>query len=241
MNIIQVNELTKNFKFKEYSSLFEYLHLTIKRKPVDRKLEVLKNVSFQIKKNSYVGLLGKNGSGKSTLIKILEGVSPATSGEIEIKGSLNSLIELGVGFNDELIAIDNIYLYGSLLGLKKKLITDKIHKIISFAGLNGYEYIHLKKFSSGMKARLAFSVLSLKKADILLIDEVFAVGDKSFEKKCLAYFNKFKQKRGTVLLATHNLELVKHVCDEVLVLHKGRLKQFKSVEEGIKFYLSTSD
>ncbi len=240
MKAIKVKELNKEFKLKNYNTLFEYLHTLIKRKKLAKKIPVLKNINFEIEKNKFVALIGKNGSGKSTLLKNLAGLSPINSGEIHINGEVKTLIELGVGFNDELSALDNIYTYGVLIGLKRSFIKKQISSIISFADLEGYERTPLKKFSSGMKGRLAFSVLRLKKADIMLIDEVFAIGDQSFEKKSLKYFKDFKKKRGTVLLATHNLYLVKEFCDEVLVLHKGRLKKFKSVEEGINFYLSNS-
>lgn len=240
MKVIIVKNLSKKFRIRNYHTLFEYLNHLFSTRTLYKKISVINNISFKIEKGKFVGVLGKNASGKTTLLKILAGISIPSGGACEIKLTTNSVIELGVGFNDELTARDNTYLYGVLLGLSREQINKKFKEIFEFADLRGFENVQLKKFSSGMKARLAFSIMRINDAKILLIDEIFAVGDVDFYKKCINYFSYFKKNGGTMLLASHDLEILKKFCDELIVINNGKATHYKSVTEGIKKYLESN-
>lgn len=232
--MIEVVGLVKKFKLKHYSTFFEWIFLKINSKKTFSEVLVLNNINFKIDKGRFVGIIGKNGSGKSTLLKLLANVYGSDSGRIVIDGSLRSILELEVGFNDELKAIDNVYFLAALFGIPSKEVNVK--KVFGFAELEGYENVQVKKFSTGMKARLAFATVIQKSSDVLVLDEILSVGDKDFEKKCVTYFKQFKDNKGTLLLTSHNLELIKAWCDEVVVLNEGKVYHFKNVSEGLSFY-----
>ena len=181
----------------------------------------LKGISFDIKKGEFFGVVGRNGSGKSTLLKILAEIYKPTSGSITIKGSMVPFIELGVGFNQELTGRENVYLNGALLGFSRKEIDDRYKSIVDFAELEDFMDQRIKNYSSGMKVRLAFSVAIQADADILLLDEVLAVGDASFQRKCFEYFREIKKKNTTVIFVTHNMEQVREFCDRAVLIEKG--------------------
>lgn len=183
--------------------------------------KVLKGVSFDIKRGEFFGIVGRNGSGKSTLLKILAGVYTPDSGGLTINGSLIPFIELGVGFNPELTGRENVFLNGALLGFSHKEMETMYDDIIEFAELEKFMDQKLKNYSSGMQVRLAFSIAIRADSDILLLDEVLAVGDEAFQRKCYAYFSELKENNKTVILVTHSMESIQQFCDRALLIDKG--------------------
>lgn len=194
--------------------------------------KVLKNVSFDIKKGDFFGIVGRNGSGKSTLLKMLAGIYKPTEGCITVNGSLTPFIELGVGFNPELTGRENVFLNGALLGFNDKEVSVMYDDIVSFAELGKFMDQKLKNYSSGMQVRLAFSIAIRAKSDILLLDEVLAVGDEAFQKKCSEFFNDIKkEKNRTVVLVTHSMESVRRYCNKALLLDEGKITSFGDPNE----------
>lgn len=197
----------------------------------------LKDVSFEIKKGEFFGIVGRNGSGKSTLLKILAGIYQPNSGKVTINGRLVPFIELGVGFNPELTGRENVYLNGALLGFSQKEIDRKYSKIVDFAELERFMDQHLKNYSSGMQVRLAFSVATiLAESEILLIDEVLAVGDADFQRKCFDYFNLLKKQHKTVVFVSHDMNAVRQFCDRAVLVNDGTIERWGSTEEVARAY-----
>ncbi len=195
------------------------------------EFKALKNVSFEVKKGEFFGIIGKNGSGKSTLLKILAGVYSQDEGEVEINGLISPFLELGIGFNPELSGRDNIYLNATVLGLTKKEIDEKFDDIVKFAELEKFIDQQLKNYSSGMSVRLAFSVSIHANRDILLMDEVLAVGDSNFQKKCIDIFEGYSNTNRTVILVTHDIGAVRKYCDRAMLLHNGEVIKIGEVNE----------
>lgn len=185
--------------------------------------KVLDGVSFQVNKGDFFGIVGRNGSGKSTLLKLIAGVYTPTNGNIELHGGLTPFIELGVGFNPELSGRDNIYLNGALLGYNRQQVDQMYDDIVEFAELEPFMGQKLKNYSSGMQVRLAFSIAIKAKNDILIFDEVLAVGDEAFQRKCLDVFEKYKAEGQTVILVTHGMETVRKFCNRAVLIHDGKL------------------
>lgn len=188
-----------------------------------KEQKVLKGLDFQIKKGEFVGIVGRNGSGKSTLLKILSGIYYPEKGEVTIDGNLVPFIELGVGFNPELTGRENVYLNGALLGFSNKEMEEMYDEIWKFAELEQFQDQKLKNYSSGMQVRLAFSIAIRAKGDILILDEVLAVGDAEFQRKCNDYFASLKGKQ-TVVLVTHSMENVVKFCDKAILIENGKIK-----------------
>lgn len=184
--------------------------------------KVLRGLDFSIKKGEFVGIVGRNGSGKSTLLKILAGIYVPEQGTIRINGSLVPFIELGVGFNPELTGRENIYLNGALLGFSNQEVNKMYQEIVDFAELHDFMDQKLKNYSSGMQVRLAFSIAIRAKGDILILDEVLAVGDAAFQEKCNQYFRTLP-KDQTVILVTHSMENVRQFCDRAILLENGKI------------------
>lgn len=183
----------------------------------------LKDISFNVEKGDFFGILGRNGSGKSTLLKIISDIYQPTKGSVRHDGKLVSFIELGVGFKAELTGRENVFLNGALLGFSKDEIAEMYNDIVSFAELEEFMDQKLKNYSSGMKVRLAFSVAIRAKADILILDEVLAVGDAAFQKKCTDYFETLKNNGKTVILVTHSMGNVRQFCNKAVVIDEGRV------------------
>jgi len=221
---IKVERITKTFMLphKRVNSLKQLL---IQRKIHSKKEmdKVLKDVSFKVQKGEFLGVIGRNGSGKSTLLKLLAGVYSPTSGEITVEGRLTPFIELGVGFNPELTGRENVFLNGSLLGFKRKQMQEMYKSIVEFAELGGHMDQKLKNYSSGMQVRLAFSIAIRAQSDILLIDEVLAVGDARFQKKCFSIFDELKQSGRTIVFVSHSMAQIKEYCDRVIVIESGKI------------------
>ncbi|MEI6152273.1 MAG: ABC transporter ATP-binding protein, partial [Chitinophagia bacterium] len=196
----------------------------------------LKDINFEIKKGEFFGIVGRNGSGKSTLLKILAGIYQPTSGNIKIQGRLVPFIELGVGFNPELSGRDNVYLNGSMMGFSKKEITAMYSDIVEFAELENFMEKKLKNYSSGMQVRLAFSMATRAKADVLLVDEVLAVGDAEFQQKCFKYFRDLKNSDTTVVFVSHDMNSVAEYCDRALLIEDSEVKVFGSSKDVSRAY-----
>lgn len=219
---ISVQNVSKTFRtpHERLSSLKQNaVHLFSPKNYTEFK--AVNNVSFEVQKGEFFGIVGRNGCGKSTLLKMLAGIYVPSSGHIKINGNLSPFIELGVGFNPELTARENVFLNGSILGLTRKQVEEKFESIIQFAELEDFVDQKLKNYSSGMQVRLAFSIAIQAQADILLIDEVLAVGDASFQKKCFDVFRRLKAEGRTIVFVTHDMASVRDFCDRVLVMKDG--------------------
>jgi ABC-2 type transport system ATP-binding protein len=196
----------------------------------------LDDINFEIKKGEFFGILGRNGSGKSTLLKILAGIYQPTKGKVETVGKLVPFIELGVGFNPELTGRENVFLNGALLGFTRAEIENMYDDIVAFAELDRFMDQKLKNYSSGMQVRLAFSVATRAKADILLIDEVLAVGDADFQKKCFEYFRKLKASDTTVVFVTHDMNAVREYCDRAVLIEKSKVVEIGKASKIASMY-----
>lgn len=185
------------------------------------EFNVLRDISFEVKKGEFFGILGRNGSGKSTLLKILSGIYSPTKGSVELGGDLTPFIELGIGFNPELSGRDNVFLNGAILGLTKKEIQDKYDEIVAFSELEKFMDQKLRNYSSGMLVRLAFAIAIQAHNDILLIDEVLAVGDANFQQKCLNVFRQLRKSGKTIILVTHDMGAVEEFCDRAILIEDG--------------------
>ena len=199
----------------------------------------LKDINFEINRGDAVGIIGKNGAGKSTLLKLLSRVTSPTTGQIKVKGRIASLLEVGTGFHPELSGRENIYLNGAILGMRKKEITRKLDEIIDFSGVERYVDTPVKRYSSGMYVRLAFAVAAHLESEILIVDEVLAVGDAEFQKKCLGKMGDISKGEGrTVLFVSHNMASVKSLCTGGIVLNNGIIGFNGNVNESVDFYLN---
>ncbi|MBU0722477.1 ABC transporter ATP-binding protein [Patescibacteria group bacterium] len=201
----------------------------------------VKNVNFTVEKGEAVGIIGANGAGKSTLLKILTGITPPTTGEAIMRGKTASLLEVGTGFHPELTGRENIFFNGAILGMTKKEIIKKFDQIVDFAGVKKFLDTPVKHYSSGMNVRLAFAVAAHLEPDILIIDEVLAVGDADFQKKCLGKMDEITKKDGrTILFVSHNMEAIQNLCDRCLLLNRGKIKKHGPTNEVIDYYLSST-
>ena len=205
-----------------------------------KKFEVqraLKDISFDVKKGEFFGIVGRNGSGKSTLLKIIAGIYQPSQGNVNISGKLVPFIELGVGFNPELTGRENVYLNGALLGFSAKEVDKKYSKIVDFAELDKFMDQKLKNYSSGMQVRLAFSVATiLAESDILLIDEVLAVGDADFQRKCFAYFKKLKKEKKTVVFVSHDMSAIREYCDRAILINESKIQMISDTDSVAQEY-----
>ncbi len=222
--VISVKNLHKSFRLptERSSGLKQAIFNRLKGGKGYKEQKVLKGISFDIYKNDFVGIVGRNGSGKSTLLKALAKIYFPEKGSINIRGNLVPFIELGVGFNPELSGRDNVYLNGALLGFSNKEMDAMYDDIVDFAELRPFMDQKLKNFSSGMQVRLAFSIAIRAKGDILLLDEVLAVGDAAFQQKCSDYFASIKGKQ-TVILVTHSMENVRKYCNRAILIEDGKV------------------
>ncbi|WCO02524.1 ABC transporter ATP-binding protein [Psychroserpens ponticola] len=202
----------------------------------------LNDINFEVKKGEVLGIIGKNGAGKSTLLKILSRVTSPTTGEIKTKGRIASLLEVGTGFHPELTGKENIYLNGAILGMTKKEVTAKIDEIVAFSGCERYVNTPVKRYSSGMRVRLAFAVAAHLEPDILVIDEVLAVGDAEFQKKAIGKMQDISKGEGrTVLFVSHDMAAIQSLCYRLIVLKDGCVSYSGDVDKGIEFYLNNTD
>lgn len=207
------------------------------KKTEDERILALKNISFEAGGGEAVGIIGKNGAGKSTILKLISKITYPDNGEVMVRGKIGAFIELGAGLHHELTGRENIYLYGSILGMKKKEIKERFDDIVEFAEIRRFLDLPIKKYSSGMYSRLGFSVCAFCDPDILLVDEVLAVGDANFQQKCLRQMGSFA-KRKSIVFVSHDLDAIKSICKTVIYLKKGRIKKMGEARIVIKAYLN---
>ena len=224
---VAIKDIHKEFILPQSkNSTFKQTVVNIVKKNNKVTQKVLDGVSFEVNKGDFFGIVGRNGSGKSTLLKLIAGVYTPTEGEIQLNGELTPFIELGVGFNPELSGRDNVYLNGALLGFNRKQMDAMYDEIVEFAEIQPFMGQKLKNYSSGMQVRLAFSIAIKAKNEILIFDEVLAVGDEAFQRKCLDVFENYKAEGQTVILVTHDMETVREYCSKALLLHEGKVIEF---------------
>lgn len=229
---ISVKNISKTFEIPhEKVSSLRGAFVNVFKKQSYEKFKALDNISFEVKKGEFFGIIGRNGSGKSTLLKILAGIYQPDSGEVKVNGMISPFLELGIGFNPELSGRDNVYLNATVLGLSKKQINKKFNEIVKFAELERFIDQKLKNYSSGMQVRLAFSVSIFANRDILLMDEVLAVGDSNFASKCLEEFSKYKEQGKTVILVTHDIATVQKYCDRAMLIRYGKMIKIGKADE----------
>ncbi len=238
-NVIQVKDVSIQFRLykEQVNSLKEYMIRKMTRKLQYENFWALKNVSFDVKKGEAVAIVGKNGSGKSTMLKIVSGVMQPTFGTLDIRGTIAPMIELGAGFDFELTARENIFLNGAILGYPKDMLEENLDEIISFAELEKFQDVPIKNYSSGMVTRLGFSIATIYKPDILIVDEILSVGDFRFQAKCEERIQKMREQGTTLLLVSHSTEQVKRVCDRAILLSNGNKILDGDTEEVCNLYL----
>ena len=237
---IKVSHVSKDFKlyYDKANTLKEKLLFFSKKNREKNDIHhVLKDISLDIEKGESVALIGTNGSGKSTLLKLMTKIIYPTKGKITTNGKLTSLLELGAGFHDDFTGRENIYFNASIFGLTRKEINDKIDEIIEFSELGEFIDNPVRTYSSGMYMRLAFSVAINVQAEILLIDEILAVGDQHFQEKCFNKLRELKKSGKTIVIVTHNMEQVEQFCDRAVWLYEGQIRMDGKVKDVLKEYL----
>lgn len=236
-NAITFKNVTKQFSLPEDRTFKELLPNLFRGKTLSRKFVAISDVSFNIKKGETMAIIGKNGAGKSTILKLIAGVTAPSRGTVSIHGKVAPLIELGAGFHHELTGLENIYLNSAILGMHKKEIEAQVENIINFSELREFINVPVKKYSSGMYMRLGFSVAIHTNADILLIDEVLAVGDAAFQEKCLNYLKGLKKAREkTIVFVSHNEHDVKNFCDRAILVEGGKVAIDDTPEKAYQLY-----
>ena len=235
---IVVKNLKKSFSIplEASSGIKQKLINALKGRKGYREFTPLDSISFTVKKGEFYGIVGKNGSGKSTLLKTLAGIYSPQAGSVTTKGTLVPFIELGVGFNPELSGRENVYLNGALLGFSHVEGDAMYEEIVEFAELEDFMEERLKNYSSGMQVRLAFSIAIKAHGDILLLDEVLAVGDAAFQQKCYDYFETLRQEKQTVVLVTHDMNAVKRFCSKAMIISEGKIEKIGTPEEIAEIY-----
>ncbi len=240
MSAITADKISKKFRIphEKKTTLFQNIVGVIKRQFDYEEFWALKGVSFEVENGETFGIVGRNGSGKSTLLKILAKVLYPDSGSVKMNGKVASFLELGIGFQQELTAEENVYIYSSILGISRKQVKRIYDDIFAFAELKKFEDMKLKNLSSGMYMRLAFSTAIHANPDTILIDEVFAVGDEAFQKKCIDKINGLQKQGKTIIFVSHDLKAVKGLCRRSLLLNEGKIISMGATEKVINDYLA---
>jgi lipopolysaccharide transport system ATP-binding protein len=240
-NALTIRGLRKTFTLSHSGSAsLKTALLWWKKKKVER-LEVLKGLDLEVKHGECVALVGRNGAGKSTLLSLISRIYKPTSGEIVVDGRIAPLLELGAGFHPDLTGLENILYNGMILGLTRKEVNERMRAIVDFAELQSHIDSPVRTYSSGMMARLGFSIAAHVDADILIVDEVLAVGDYAFEKKCYDYIDEFRNGGGTILFVSHNADAVRRVADRVVWLAGGEVRMDGAVEDVLGAYLAAGE
>ena len=236
---IRVRDLHKSFKLPTERAwgLKQAIFNRLKGIKGYKKQQVLRGIDFDVKKGEFLGIVGRNGSGKSTLLKVLSGIYVPDKGEVDVYGTLVPFIELGVGFNPELTGRENVYLNGALLGFSNEEVDEMYDEIVNFAELKEFMDQKLKNYSSGMQVRLAFSIAIRARGDILVLDEVLAVGDAAFQQKCNEYFASLHGNQ-TVILVTHSMDNVTRFCDRAIMIENGKITCEGKPDKVAKAYLN---
>ncbi|MBE5937282.1 MAG: ABC transporter ATP-binding protein [Lachnospiraceae bacterium] len=225
-----------NLSSNKVDNLKEYFVRFIKRDIMYKEFWALKDVDFTINKGDRVALLGHNGAGKSTILKVIAGVLKPTEGKVSVNGKVVPLLELGAGFDSQYTGAENIYLYGAILGYSKEFIDSKFNEIVEFSELGDFINVPVKNYSSGMKARLGFSIATVVEPEILILDEVLSVGDAKFKKKSLNRVKGMMKQGVTVLFVSHSMKQVRSVCNKAILLEKGKVVYKGDLEEAISLY-----
>lgn len=235
---ISVQNVTMSFVLnkEKVDNIKEYFIKLITRKLEYNKFQALKNISFEVKKGEHLAIMGLNGAGKSTLLKTIVGVYKPTSGTVEKQGVIAPLLELGAGFDGNYSGRENIFLYGAILGYSREFIQSKYDEIVEFSELGSFIEVPVKNYSSGMRARLGFSIATAVEPDVLILDEVLSVGDAGFRKKSLAKVQSLFEKGVTVLFVSHSIDQVMAICDNAILLEHGQIIAQGPVEEVTKIY-----
>lgn len=230
-----VKNVSKRFDINKSKGLS---HLFTKPKNLQQSNEILAldDVSFSVNQGEILGIIGANGSGKTTLLRVIAGIYTPDNGTVKVNGKLSPLMQLGAGFSQELEAKDNIIINGMLYGIPKNEIENNVNKIIQYAELENFQNLKLRHYSSGMKMRLAFAIAMQIDPDILLADEIMAVGDKKFKEKSFETFLSLKNNKKTIIITTHNMNILSEICDRALLIHKGKLQFLGKVDETINHY-----
>ena len=239
--VIEVKNATVRFNksAESISGLKEYIIKMLKRELMFQEFLALKNINFTVKRGDSWGLIGKNGSGKSTLLKLISGIIRPYQGNVTVNGSISPLIELGAGFDPELTARENIFLNGALLGYSKRFIESHFQEIVDFAELNNFIDVPIKNFSSGMSARLGFAIATVQKPDILIVDEVLAVGDFAFQQKCKERMEHLLSNGTTLLFVSHSIEQVKELCSNAIWINNGEVRAIGDTYSVSQEYISS--
>ena len=236
--VIRVDDIGMRFNLmeKKVDNLKEYFIKLLKNEIRYQEFWALKNISFSVNKGDRLGILGLNGAGKSTLLKIIAGVLKASEGELNVRGKIVPLLELGAGFDPQYTGEENIYLYGAVLGYPKEFISEKYNDIVEFSELSDFINVPVKNYSSGMKARLGFSIATIMDPEILILDEVLSVGDAKFRKKSEKRILDMFERGVTVLFVSHSIEQIRRICSRAIILDKGILVADGLVEEICNLY-----
>lgn len=234
---LKLTNICKNFVLPhEKRDTLKESFLGLLKKRTYERFKALENVNLQVNPGEFIGIVGKNGSGKSTLLKIMAGIYRPDKGTLQVDGTIAPFLELGIGFQPELTARENIRVNGTLLGLSKKEIMEKFERIVAFAEVQKFLDLKMKNFSSGMQARLAFAIAKEADADIYLCDEVFAVGDEAFQQKCIEVFEQWKKQGKTLVLVSHNPAFITQFCSKAVLLEKGKVAAAGDAETVIDEY-----
>lgn len=232
-DVIVIDNVTMKFNMpkEKVDSIKEYLIKKVKKQLKYEEFIALRNVSFSIKKGEVVGFIGLNGSGKSTMLKVISGILKPSEGSAKTIGSISPLIELGAGFDMDLTARENVFLNGSVLGYSEHIMKEKYNDIIEFAELQQFQDVAIKNYSSGMVARLGFSIATITRPEILIVDEILSVGDFLFQEKCEKRIQEMMSGGTTVLIVSHSIEQIERLCDRVIWLEKGRIRDMGETDK----------
>lgn len=236
--VLKVDHVGMKFNLSEVKvdNLKEYMIKMVKKELRYQEFWALKDIDFELKKGDRLGILGFNGAGKSTLLKVIAGVLKPTEGSVKTKGKIVPLLELGAGFDKDYTGAENVYLYGAMLGYSKEFLREKYDEIVEFSELGDFINVPIKNYSSGMKARLGFSIATVVEPDILILDEVLSVGDAKFRKKSEKRIKDMFEKGVTVLFVSHSLAQVQSLCNRAILLEKGQLIADGSIDEVSELY-----
>lgn len=241
-SVIEVKDVTMRFNMSKerVDSIKEYFIKLMKRQLKFEEFIALNNINLSIEKGDVVGIVGLNGSGKSTLLKVISGILRPSQGTATVSGTVSPLIELGAGFDFDLTARENVFLNGSVLGFSKQTMAEKMDDIIDFAELRDFMDVAIKNFSSGMVARLGFSIATITRPDILIVDEILAVGDFLFQQKCEQRIAEMMSGGTTVIIVSHTIDQIERLCNRVIWLEKGKIKMDGPTKEVCEIYKHSS-
>lgn len=238
LKVLEIQNIKKKYVIKHIEKGEKKSPLNIFKKTAKEDFWALSGISFDVFQGEKVGIIGKNGAGKSTLLKVISRITEPTDGRIEMLGTISSMLEVGTGFNAELTGRENIYLNGAILGMTRTEVDRKFDEIVEFSEVGKFIDTPVKRYSSGMFVRLAFAVASVLESDILLVDEVLAVGDSRFQKKCIQKMKEIASSGRTILFVSHQMNTIRQLCDRVIVLNEGKVVYDGDVEGGIRIYNS---